>query len=59
MLFGKLQDEIVKIWDSMKKPAEFNNTPITQFFEFQFFALPHMKLEKEKFAREVQVLRDR
>jgi len=59
LLFQKLRDEIEKIWAGLKKPAEFANAPITQLFEFNFFALPHMKLQKEKFAEQIGVLKSR
>lgn len=55
----KLLVEIHKIWSEIRKPDQYLQSPIADFFEFEFCALPHMKLQKELFQREVDSLRER
>ncbi len=48
-----------KIWEELRKPDEFKDARMEDFFEFRFAALPHLKLMKKDFEVEVTKLRDR
>lgn len=49
----------MQIWTSLSKPAGLENSQITDFFDFEFAALPHKVLQPDKFVDETQKLRKR
>lgn len=55
LLFKQTSD----IWASLQKPKGFEDSQFTDFFEFDFAALPHLLLDPEGFTREVDALRQR
>lgn len=55
LLFKQTSD----IWASLQKPKGFEDSKFTDFFEFDFAALPHLLLDPEGFTREVDALRQR
>ena len=59
LLKDKLLREVNRIWDEMEKPPAFERSPITNFFDFDFSALPHMKLQKVEFQQAIDDLRSR
>lgn len=46
-------------WAAIQKPKGFEDSQFTDFFEFDFAALPHLLLDPDGFTREVDVLRQR
>ena len=60
VLREKIIKEMDKIWNELEKPPHINKSAlISDFFEFQFCALPHMKLAKDQFSREAKAFRAR
>lgn len=51
--------DLTRIWSSLAKPPGLENSQITDFFDFEFTALPHKILQPEKFIAESQTLRKR
>lgn len=51
--------DLTKIWSSLSKPAGLESSEITDFFDFEFTALPHKILQPEKFLEETKNLRKR
>ncbi|KAI5776428.1 RHD3/Sey1 [Geopyxis carbonaria] len=58
-LSNTLVADLTSIWDSLSKPPGLEKSQITDFFDFQFTALPHKILQPEKFVSETQELRSR
>ncbi|KAH8145317.1 uncharacterized protein LAJ45_10597 [Morchella importuna] len=56
-LKSTLMADLNKIWSSLSKPAGMEESEITDFFDFQFAALPHKILQPEKFLEETKALR--
>ncbi|KAI9137279.1 RHD3/Sey1 [Paraphysoderma sedebokerense] len=54
-----LQADLEKIWSSLSKPKDHENSKISEYFDFQFSALPHKVLQPEKFESEAERLRER
>ena len=53
----QLNRDMANIWDEIELPKEFKGKQITDFFEFQFYSIHHMKIEREKFDSDVNELR--
>lgn len=51
--------DLDRIWSSLTKPAGLENSQISDFFDFEFAALPHKILQAEKFEEETKTLRKR
>jgi hypothetical protein len=51
--------DIRNIWNEIKKPEKFRDTLPSDFFEFEFVALPHKKYCEELFEAEIKELRKR
>lgn len=51
--------DLNRIWSSLSKPTGLEESEITDFFDFQFAALPHKILQPEKFLEETKNLRKR
>lgn len=51
--------DLTRIWSSLAKPPGLEDSEITDFFDFEFTALPHKILQPEKFVSETQNLRKR
>jgi len=51
--------DLTRIWTSLAKPPGLEDSQITDFFDFEFTALPHKILQPEKFVSETQTLRKR
>jgi hypothetical protein len=51
--------DLTRIWTSLAKPPGLEDSKITDFFDFDFTALPHKILQPEKFISETQTLRKR
>ena len=56
-LTAKLRQETERIWAEVQKPEQYRTAQVDSLFVFHFFALPHLKLQKEQFAAGVQELR--
>ena len=56
---GLLFKQTTDIWASLQKPQGFEDSKFTDFFDFDFAALPHLLLDPEGFTREVDALRQR
>lgn len=51
--------DLDRIWSSLQKPPGLENSQISDFFDFEFAALPHKILQAEKFVAETKILRKR
>ncbi|CCX05391.1 RHD3/Sey1 [Pyronema domesticum] len=58
-LSNTLIADLTRIWTSLAKPPGLENSEITDFFDFEFTALPHKMLQAEKFIDETKKLRGR
>jgi hypothetical protein len=58
-LSDTLVADLTRIWSTLAKPPGLENSQITDFFDFEFTALPHKILQPEKFVSETQNLRGR
>ncbi|KAF9478797.1 protein SEY1 [Pholiota conissans] len=58
-LQATLTADLNRIWDSLSKPTELNDLPLSYYFDLAFTALPHKILSADKFEEEVQKLRKR
>lgn len=54
-----LSADLDRIWSSLQKPPGLENSQISDFFDFEFAALPHKILQAEKFEAETKILRKR
>ena len=52
-----LKQDMLKIWDSIIKPIEYQETPFYDFFEIRFEALPNYEEKEEDFKTEAKALR--
>lgn len=52
-----LRNDVQKIWDSVAKPEQYANTPLSDFFNIQVTALPNFEEKEELFEEEVRKLR--
>jgi len=55
----QLSGDMVTIWREISKPAEFANSPMSQFFDVDFHLLSHYRYEKNKFLEQVNELRSK
>ena len=58
-LQATLTADLGRIWDSLSKPTELKDLPLSHYFDLAFTALPHKILSADKFESEVQNLRKR
>lgn len=58
-LKNKLKTDIGNIWKEAVKPEELKDAKISDYFDMEFVALPHMKLAKTAFYAGVDALRKR
>ncbi|KAH0452618.1 hypothetical protein IEQ34_019917 [Dendrobium chrysotoxum] len=54
-----LREDIQKIWDSVQKPLEHKNTPLSEFFNVEVVALSSFEEKEEQFKEQVANLRQR
>lgn len=59
VLEERLIRDVTQIWSEIPKPDAVKDRPVTDFFEFDFAALPHKRLAEAEFTREVAALRER
>ena len=58
-LQATLTADLLRIWDTLSKPAELQDRKLTDYFDLSFTALPHKVLASEKFESDVRTLRGR
>ena len=58
-LQNTLTTDLLRIWDSLSKPAGLAEAQLSDYFDLVFTALPHKILTAEKFEDEVARLRER
>ncbi|KAG0129974.1 RHD3/Sey1 [Tuber indicum] len=58
-LSNTLMQDLYRIWSSLSKPPGLEDSKISDFFDFEFVALPHKILQPERFVEETQKLRKR
>jgi hypothetical protein len=58
-LANTLLADLDRIWSSLAKPPGLEDTKITDFFDFEFTALPHKLLQSDVFVAETKNLRKR
>jgi len=58
-LQATLTADLNRIWDSLSKPAGFEDRKLSDYFDLVFTTLPHKVLVPEKFEAEVKQLRRR
>ena len=51
-----LEQDMLRIWDSIIKPAEYQQTSFHDFFEVRFEALPNYEEKEEDFKAETKAL---
>ncbi|KAG0493070.1 hypothetical protein HPP92_006468 [Vanilla planifolia] len=54
-----LREDIQKIWDSVRKPHEHKDTPLSEFFNVEVVALSSFEEKEEQFKEQVSNLRQR
>jgi len=57
LLAQRATDDISKVWGTIEKPAQYQNSTIFEFFDLEFVSLPHYKFQKDKWLAEVKELR--
>ncbi|KAJ8907345.1 hypothetical protein NDN08_007459 [Rhodosorus marinus] len=45
-----LTNDVKKVWGSIEKPEEMKNSLLEEFFDLDFYSLPHKNLKPEEFA---------
>lgn len=58
-LQNTLTADLMRIWDSLSKPAGLAEAQLSDYFDLAFTALPHKILAAQKFEDEVALLRER
>jgi len=58
-LKAKLIDGVHHVWSKVRKPEQFQNAPVSDFFEFEFCSLPHKVLQPQSFTEGVMELKSR
>ncbi|KAL5523821.1 SEY1 [Sanghuangporus baumii] len=58
-LASTLESDLLRIWDSLSKPTELQESKLSDYFDLSFTALPHKVLAADKFESEVKTLRRR
>ncbi|KAB8231468.1 dynamin-like GTPase SEY1 [Aspergillus alliaceus] len=51
-----LMEDMARLWGSISKPAGLENANVHDYFDFQFYGLPHKGYQPEKFVEETQKL---
>lgn len=51
-----LMEDMSRLWDSISKPAGLENAPVHDYFDFQFYGLPHKGYQPDQFVAETQKL---
>eukprot|EP01025_Chloroclados_australasicus_P021685 TRINITY_DN2272_c1_g1_i2.p1 TRINITY_DN2272_c1_g1~~TRINITY_DN2272_c1_g1_i2.p1 ORF type:complete len:863 (-),score=113.96 TRINITY_DN2272_c1_g1_i2:497-2974(-) len=59
MLKAILRDDLDKMWKSITKPAEYEESNLDDFFEVAYTSLPNYEEKEEEFKAETVVLRKR
>ncbi|KAG0557827.1 hypothetical protein KC19_11G159900 [Ceratodon purpureus] len=54
-----LRNDVQKIWDSVPKPGNHKDTPLTEFFNVEVTALSNYEEKEEQFMEEVRQLKQR
>ncbi|GMF75117.1 unnamed protein product [Aspergillus oryzae] len=49
-------EDMARLWDSISKPGGLENSNVHDYFDFQFYGLPHKGYQPEKFVEETQKL---
>lgn len=58
-LASTLEADLLRIWDSLSKPSELQESKLSDYFDLSFTALPHKILATDRFESEVKTLRRR
>lgn len=58
-LAATVTQDLVKMWDSLSRPAELAHLQFSDFFDIQFHTLRHKILQPDEFSTDVQLLGDR
>ena len=58
-LVETMEADLVKMWDSISKPAQYVDSKLTDFFDVQYAGLPHFEEKFEDFIADTVVLRRR
>jgi hypothetical protein len=59
LLASRATQDIVKVWETIGKPPQYEKSTIFEFFDLEFVSLPHYKFQKEKWLSDVKELRQR
>lgn len=51
-----LLEDMSRLWSSISKPAGLENSTIHDYFDFQFYGLPHKGYQPEQFVNEIKKL---
>ena len=51
-----LMEDMARLWDSISKPTGLESSNVHDYFDFQFYGLPHKGYQPEKFVEETQKL---
>lgn len=51
-----LMEDMARLWDSISKPAGLERAAVHDYFDFQFYGLPHKTYQPEKFVEETKKL---
>jgi hypothetical protein len=51
-----LMEDMSRLWDATSKPAGLENSIVHDYFDFQFYGLPHKGYQPEKFIEETKKL---
>ena len=49
-------EDMSRLWDSISKPAGLENSTVHDYFDFQFYGLPHKAYQPEQFVTETNKL---
>ncbi|GAX72911.1 hypothetical protein CEUSTIGMA_g366.t1 [Chlamydomonas eustigma] len=58
-LVETMEADLIKMWESISKPAQYKESQINDFFEIQYAGLPHFEEKYEDFLADSVVLRRR
>jgi hypothetical protein len=56
---GILESDLNRIWNEIYKPDKFANSKPGDFFNFDYFVLPHKQFEEDNFFEQAHRLKDR
>ncbi|GLA02696.1 dynamin-like GTPase that mediates homotypic ER fusion [Aspergillus niger] len=51
-----LMEDMSRLWDSISKPAGLEHSSVHDYFDFQFYGLPHKSYQPEQFVAETKKL---